>query len=170
MRAAITHVVGDILQSVGVCIAGALIWAFSDRWLDGNGISYWFRIDPVCTFVFSVLVMLSSYGTTRDAVHVLMAGAPNSIDTAAIARQLMSIPTVVDVHCLHSWSIAMDKHNMMAHLQITPGADSTPVLYAAQEIAAAAGCEHTCFQVEDVGAYDKTRETCFQQYEAPAIV
>ena len=25
----------------------------------------------------------------------------------------MSIPTVVDVHCLHSWSIAMDKHNMM---------------------------------------------------------
>merc|ERR1740139_2075589 len=57
MRAAIAHVVGDILQSVGVCVAGALIWAFSDRWLDENGISYWHRIDPVCTFVFSILVM-----------------------------------------------------------------------------------------------------------------
>jgi Co/Zn/Cd efflux system component len=27
MRAAIAHVIGDILQSIGVCIAGALIWA-----------------------------------------------------------------------------------------------------------------------------------------------
>ena len=44
------------------------------------------------------------------------------------------------------------------------------MLYAAQEIASAAGCEHTCFQVEDVGTYDKTRETYFRQYEAPAIV
>ena len=43
MRAAIAHVIGDILQSIGVCIAGALIWAFSDRWLDANGISYWYR-------------------------------------------------------------------------------------------------------------------------------
>ena len=51
-----------------------------------------------------------------------------------------------------------------------PNPDPNQVLYAAQEIASAAGCEHTCFQVEDVGTYDKTRETCFRQYEAPAIV
>ena len=41
IRAAMIHVIGDILQSVGVCIAAACIWAFSDRWLDHNGISYW---------------------------------------------------------------------------------------------------------------------------------
>ena len=51
-----------------------------------------------------------------------------------------------------------------------PNPNPNQVLYAAQEIASAAGCEHTCFQVEDVGTYDKTRETCFRQYEAPAIV
>ena len=41
VRAAMAHVIGDILQSVGVCVSAALIWAFHDRWLDENGISYW---------------------------------------------------------------------------------------------------------------------------------
>ena len=47
LRAAMIHVIGDIIQSVGVCVAAALIWAFSDRWLDPQGISYWYRADPV---------------------------------------------------------------------------------------------------------------------------
>jgi zinc transporter 2 len=41
IRAAMIHVIGDIMQSVGVCVAAACIWAFSDRWLDENGLSYW---------------------------------------------------------------------------------------------------------------------------------
>ena len=151
MRAAIAHVVGDILQSIGVAVAGALIWAFSDRWLDADGLSYWYRIDPICTFAFSVLVMWSSVGTTRDAIHVLMAGSPSNVDLSQVEKQLRAIPTVVDVHCMHSWTIAGDHHNMMAHIQISPGSNSTPVLYAAQRIASAAGCHHTCFQVEDAG-------------------
>lgn len=163
MRAAVAHVIGDILQSIGVCIAGALIWAFSDRWLDANGVSYWYRIDPICTFLFSILVMWSSFGTTRDAVHVLMGGTPSSIDSAEIERQLRAIPNVVDVHCLHSWTIAGDAHNMMAHVMISPGSDSTPVLYAAQKVASTYGCHHTCFQVEDAGTYDKSRETCTRE-------
>jgi hypothetical protein len=96
LRAAMIHVIGDIIQSVGVCIAAALIWAFSDRWLDPQGVSYWYRADPVraahprrcahhrvivaarhhpcprhgrqvCTFLFSILVMWTSWGTMRDA-------------------------------------------------------------------------------------------------------
>ena len=69
MSAALAHVIGDILQSLGVCVAAALIWAFSDRWPDGNGVSYWYRADPVCTFLFSLLVLWSSVGTVKEAVH-----------------------------------------------------------------------------------------------------
>ena len=164
MRAAIAHVIGDILQSIGVCVAGALIWAFSDRWLDENGISYWYRVDPVCTFFFSILVMWSSVGTTQDAIHTLMAGSPHGVDMSDVEAQLRAIPNVLDVHCFHSWTLAGDKHNMMAHLSVRPGTDTTPVLYAAQRIAYAADCHHTCFQIEDVGTYDRVKaegEGCY---------
>lgn len=45
VRAAFIHVLGDLVQSIGVIIAGAVIWAKPE-----------YRIaDPLCTFVFSIL-------------------------------------------------------------------------------------------------------------------
>ena len=47
VRAALIHVIGDIVQSVGVVIAGALIWYNPD----------WHLADPITTFLFSILVV-----------------------------------------------------------------------------------------------------------------
>lgn len=163
MRAALAHVLGDILQSLGVCMSAALIWAFNDRWLDANGISYWYRSDPICTFLFSILVLWSTTGTIQEAVHVLMAGVPRGVDPSAVLAQLHEIPTVVEVHDLHVWTLVGSKRNMWAHIMVEPGADSTPVILAAQRVARAHNCMHTCFQVEDSGTYDKSIEgdACF---------
>jgi len=158
VRAALAHVIGDILQSLGVCLSAALIWAFNDRWLDENGVSYWYRTDPICTFLFSILVLWSTTGTIREAVHVLMAGVPRNVNMAAVQAQLLAIPTVVEVHDLHVWTLVGSKRNMWAHIQVHPGADSTPVTLAAQKVARQHNCQHTCFQVEDSGSYDKSVE------------
>lgn len=163
VRAAIVHVIGDIVQSVGVCIAAALIWSFSDRWPDQNGISYWYRLDPVCTIGFSGLVLMTSISTVQDAMHVLMAGVPSGVDLKSITQQLLSIPDVVEVHDVHVWALSSDKLNMWAHLTVAPCTASTPVLYEAQRIARSIGCNHTCFQIEDTSTYDKDQcgHDCF---------
>eukprot|EP00966_Prymnesium_polylepis_P183205 4245605-Prymnesium_polylepis.1 len=132
-------------------MSAALIWAFNDRWLDANGISYWYRSDPICTFLFSILVLWSTTGTIQEAVHVLMAGVPRGVDPSAVLAQLHEIPTVVEVHDLHVWTLVGSKRNMWAHIMVEPGADSTPVILAAQRVARAHNCMHTCFQVEDSG-------------------
>jgi len=169
VRAAIIHVIGDILQSIGVCVSAAIIWGLSDRWLDSNGVSYWYRADPVCTLVFSMLVMMSSSGTLKEGLHVLMSGVPQDVDASDVQRQLESIPTVIQVHDLHVWILAGDKRNMWAHLLVTPGADSTSVLHQAQRIAASVDCHHSCFQVEDSGDYDPSIEGdgCYQPMQVP---
>ena len=154
LRAAMIHVIGDILQSVGVCIAAALIWAFSDRWLDPHGVSYWYRADPICTFAFSALVLWTSLGTMRDATHVLMAGVPADISVDDVSHRLCAIDGVLKVQCLHVWAMANDKRNMWAHLTVATGADSTAVLKSAQRVAARYSCHHTCFQLQDVETYD----------------
>jgi len=152
------HVIGDILQSVGVCISALLIWAFNDRWLDANGISYWYRSDPICTFLFSILVMWSTWSTVREAMHILMAGAPLGTDTARLLQQLRTIPGVRDVHDLHVWTLVGDKINVWAHLTVDPGVDSTAILYAAQAVARTVECHHSCFQLEDASTYDRSVE------------
>jgi len=145
------HVIGDIVQSVGVCVAAALIWAFSDRWLDASGVSYWYRVDPVCTYLFSLLVLYSSYGTMSEAVHLLMAGVPSDINISEVRSRLKAIPCVVGAHDVHVWALSASKRNMWAHLTVSAGADSASVLHAAQRAAADFGCDHTCFQLEGEG-------------------
>lgn len=79
LRSAVLHVIGDLVQSVGVAIAGALIWAHQDD-------PRWYLADPICTFVFSVVVLLTTRAVLRDIIHVLMERTPVNLDIPAVAQ------------------------------------------------------------------------------------
>jgi len=94
-----------------------------------------------------------------------MAGVPAEIDLELVTNKLKALPTVVDVHEVHAWTLVGRKHNLWAHIMVEAGASTTPVIYAAQKVAQTFNCHHTCFQVEDAGTYDISREgdACFSQ-------
>ncbi|CAG2120629.1 unnamed protein product, partial [Medioppia subpectinata] len=106
VRAALIHVIGDLIQSVGVLIAALIIHLRPD-----------YKIaDPICTFIFSVLVMFTTYGIMRDAVYVLMEGFPRHMDYTAVKKDLMDIDGVHSVHSLHIWSLTMSRQTLSVHL------------------------------------------------------
>ena len=64
VRAALIHVIGDIIQSIGVLIASIIIWIKPE-----------YKIaDPICTFLFSIIVVFSTTHVLKDVVHILMEG------------------------------------------------------------------------------------------------
>ena len=66
LRAALIHVLGDLIQSLGVLIASALIW-YNENW----------RIaDPICTLIFSIIVIISTIFISLDIIRILMEGNP----------------------------------------------------------------------------------------------
>lgn len=81
MRAAVLHVIGDALQSVGVIIAGIVIFFNPDYSL----------ADPICTLIFSVIVMITTVPIVKDCINVLMEGTPNEIDTDDIEMALKRV-------------------------------------------------------------------------------
>jgi cation diffusion facilitator family transporter len=60
VRAAFIHVVSDFVQSCGVFIAALVIYFKPE--LD--------IIDPICTFLFSILVLLTTVNIMKDALLV----------------------------------------------------------------------------------------------------
>lgn len=60
VRAAFIHVLGDVLQSVGVFIAALLIYF----------IPSWQLADPICTFVFSIVVLATTITILKDTLLV----------------------------------------------------------------------------------------------------
>ena len=100
MEAAYLHVLGDLIQSVAVFIAGILIWYKPS----------WQIADPICTILFSFIVMYSTVGIFKSTVNVLMEGVPNSIEWEQVSRELKMIEGVTEVHDLHIWSISVGEY------------------------------------------------------------
>ena len=73
IRAAMIHILGDMVQSIGV-IAASLILKFKTE-------PEWQKADPICTYIFSVLVMLTTVPIFCDCVRIIMEATPNDIDT-----------------------------------------------------------------------------------------
>ncbi|KAJ0399318.1 hypothetical protein ATCC90586_000452 [Pythium insidiosum] len=135
IQAAYVHALGDFIQSIGVCIAGALIW-YNPAWQIA---------DPIATFLFSILVLGTTVGIVRDSIHVLMEGTPEGINADEIEEGLRACPTVVAVHDLHIWSLSAGLPSLSVHL-ISDDADTA--LHAAQDFLMQNGITHTTIQIE----------------------
>ena len=121
VRAAFIHVLGDFIQSLGVFVAAIVIYFVPE---------YGF-IDPICTFLFSILVLVTTFSIIKDVLNVFMEGMPTGIDFLEVQKMLIETPGVVTVHNLRIWSISLDKVAMSAHLAIDKNFDATEVLRTA---------------------------------------
>ncbi|CAH1639989.1 unnamed protein product [Spodoptera littoralis] len=124
VRAAFIHVLGDFLQSFGVLIAAIVIY-FQPSWS---------LVDPICTFLFSVLVLITTFNIIKDALLVLMEGSPRGVDFQEVANTFLSLPGVVRVHNLRMWALSLDKTALSAHLAIRTGVSPQKVLEEATRL------------------------------------
>ncbi|CAC5379375.1 SLC30A2 [Mytilus coruscus] len=118
VRAAFIHVMGDLIQSVGVLIAAIMIF-FKPEWK---------MADPICTFLFSVIVMVTTITVVRDILVVLMEGTPRGLNFAEVQTSFYSIPGVKDLHDLRMWSLSLNKIALSVHIAVDKDADPLKVL------------------------------------------
>jgi len=76
-------------------------------------------VDPICTFLFSVLVILTTVAIIKDVVNVLMEGIPKGFEYSQVENTFMQIDGVVKVHNLRIWALSLDKTALSAHLAIS---------------------------------------------------
>ncbi len=69
LEAAYLHVLTDLIQSIGVAIAGLVIWF----------VPHWQIIDPLCTFVFSAVALNSTIPLLRRVFNILLEGTPSHV-------------------------------------------------------------------------------------------
>uniref|UniRef100_A0A8C6TRF3 Probable proton-coupled zinc antiporter SLC30A3 n=1 Tax=Neogobius melanostomus TaxID=47308 RepID=A0A8C6TRF3_9GOBI len=111
VRAAFIHVLGDLLQSVGVMVAAIVIFFRPE-----------YKVaDPICTFLFSAFVLCTTITILRDVFRILMEGSPKDIQYNSVKEVLQSVKAVKSVL-------------VSVHLAIEGGADSQSVLSEATDL------------------------------------
>ena len=109
VRAAIVHMVGDMLQSIGVIVAAVIIYLKPD----------WTIADPICTFLFTILVMFTTVPIFTDCMRFLMESSPESIDAKDVYNAIMKLEMVEEIHDFHLWSLSDEKPIFTAHVVVT---------------------------------------------------
>lgn len=79
----------------------------------------WKIVDPICTFLFSILVLVTTFNILRDTMIVLMEGMPKGVNFVDVLETFMSIDGVVRVHNLRVWALSPDKIALAAHLAVS---------------------------------------------------
>lgn len=106
-RAALLHVIGDLLGSIAALIAGAVIY-----------FTGWLPVDPILSLVVAGLILFSTLSLLREALHVLMEGVPPNLQMESVGQQMAGIEGVRSVHDLHIWTLASGKIALSAHLEV----------------------------------------------------
>ena len=69
------------MQNIGVLISGVIIFLYPNLSI----------VDPICTYIFSIIVGLTTIRVLKDSILVLMEGSPVDIDIEQMEKDLRKI-------------------------------------------------------------------------------
>lgn len=147
VRAALIHVLGDLLGSIAALISGAVIY-----------FTGWLPADSILSLAIAVLILVSTLSLLKETLHLLMEGVPAEIDLEALAKELVRLPGVTAVHDLHVWNISSGQVALTAHLDVSDLADWPNLLERARLVLR----DH--FHIDHVTLQPETQEGIRQPY------
>lgn len=136
IKAAILHVLGDFLQSVAVVIAGIVIYLKPELSL----------LDPILTFFFSALVILTTLPMMKEFILILMEANPKGIKVKELREMICNVIGLKEIHDFHVWSLTSGKFALSAHLSSD---QPNETLKQATVLCRKYGIYHSTIQIED---------------------
>jgi len=144
MQGAFLEVVSDLLSSIGVLVAGGIMWATG-----------WYYADPIFSAVIGVFILPRTWKLMTQAVNILLEATPAHINLASVDRAMRGIEGVASVHDLHVWTITSGIDAISAHIVVADGMPASVAATLVDRLAVVLRDEfkldHSTIQVEPTG-------------------
>jgi len=138
-RAALLHVLGDLLGSVAAIVSGVVIHFWG-----------WLPADPIVSIFICSLIVVSSFRLLREATHIIMEGVPGHLDLREVGEAMAGADkSVRSVHDLHIWTLSSGHIALSAHVVLSEMEQWSTVLQAEQQLLQTRfGISHATLQPE----------------------
>ena len=136
-RGAYLHVVGDLLGSVGVLVAGGIVL-----------VTGWTAADPLVSVAIGALILVGAWRLVKESVDVLLEATPAHIALPVVYQRIMSVAGVTSVHDLHVWTVTSGVVAMSGHLVVVDPVAHQRVLAEVQDAMRVLGIGHVTVQIE----------------------
>lgn len=143
LRTILIHNFGDAISNIAIIIGGIMIRITGAHW-----------IDPALGLAVGFLVLWSSVGVLRESSHILLEGRPLGVHVEDVARSMLTVGGVQEVHDVHLWSLGGGHNALSLHARIPDMHldECERVLVSIRQMALEKfGIEHTTVQLERAG-------------------
>ena len=140
IRGAAMHVLGDLLGSIAAIIAAFVIIYTG-----------WTPIDPILSVVVALLILRSAWALVKRSAHVLLEGAPDSLDVSSMQAQLIAeVPTVASIHHVHVWGLTAQDLMLTMHVRLStePGNPTDCIRRIKEVLREQYGIGHSTIEIE----------------------
>ena len=143
LRSIFIHNFGDALSNIAIIGGAIAIHMTGANW-----------VDPFLGLAIGALVLWSSVGILRESAHILLEGRPREMHVEEVARAILTVEGVQEVHDVHIWSLGGGHNALSLHARIPDMHmdECERILLLIQEKAAKDfGIGHTTVQFERAG-------------------
>ena len=148
VKAAFLEVMSDGIGAAAIIVSGIL-----------NVTLGWTRGDAIAAAAIGVIILPRAFMLLRQAINIIMQGAPAGLDTERVTGRIASTEGVAAVHSVHVWALTSGVPVMSAHVVLSEQAalvgsgprvlDELTTLMRSEF-----GIEHATFQLEEAGHLD----------------
>src|SRR5579863_6913208 len=107
LRSLLIHNFGDAISNIGILVGAIAIRMTGAQWLD-----------PLIGVAIAAMVLWSTKSLLKEAVNILLEGLPKGIKLESVARSILSIKGVQEVHDIHVWTIGTEMVALSCHARI----------------------------------------------------
>ena len=144
MKAAIQHVLADLLGSVGAVVSAIGVILFNWVWLD-----------LFASLVISLLIFKSGYSILKQSGKILIESSPEDLKTKDLLFKMHQVPGVQEIHDFHAWKLTEQNNLITAHFLVDERMDIDQIRMELEEIAKVYGFNHVTFQIEKINCMDE---------------
>lgn len=143
LRAILVHSAGDALSNVAIIIGAVFIEWKHIVW-----------VDPLIGIAIAVFVLWSGVGILRESTHILLEGLPRHIRLEEVAKAILTVEGIQEVHDIHIWTLGTDLQALSCHIRLPDMhmEESEKILASIQELLAHKfRIAHSTVQIERAG-------------------
>lgn len=139
IRAVFLHLFYDSLASIGVILAGLVIYFYG-----------LLVADLIISIFIAVLIFWSSSNILKQGLNILMQGTPRELEFEAVRNLLLKLGEVESIHDLHLWALSSQEKILSCHLCLKDKEINTDKLIKKIEskLSKEFGIEHATIQIE----------------------
>ena len=105
VKGAYLHMASDAVVSLGVVIAGVLIYY-----------THWYWLDSIVSIVIMVVILYGTWSLLTDSLRLSLDAVPRNVDMDKVRDGLSKTAGVTGIHHIHVWALSTTTNALTAHI------------------------------------------------------